>query len=90
MSPRRINVVIDELHLRGLDRHQRERLMLGLEGELSRLFQSYPAYGRTGLVDHVTTPPVELNPRTSGTSLGAQVAGRIYGAAVKAGGKSGC
>ena len=88
MRPRRINVVIDELHFSGLDPHQRERLMLGLEGELSRLFQSYPAQGRPGLVDRVSTAPVELSPRTSGTSLGAQVAGRIYGAAVKAGGRS--
>ena len=80
MSYRRIDIVIDELNLGGIEPRQRERVVLSLERELGRLYLDYPPRSGRSSVDRVSTRPVQLTPRTSGAMLGAQVAERVYGA----------
>jgi len=83
VSTRRIDVVIEELNFHGLEPQQHALLTAGLERELGRLFLSFPNQSRDVFVERMTAPAVRLVPRaTSGSTLAARLAERIYGAAV--------
>lgn len=83
MKPPRIDLVIDELVVRGVRADNPKALARAVERELARQFVQHgipAAFHRNVAVDRLNAGAVTIAPNTRPAALGAQVARAVHGA----------